>query len=73
MSKQPRSNVRIGAGNTAGARVSNIFVDVEKFLTKFQEAREKASKQSKVSLICNVVATKVDFIMLNLQNLYFSE
>ncbi|XP_057445270.1 chaperone protein dnaJ C76, chloroplastic [Lotus japonicus] len=47
MSKQPRGNVRIGAGNTAGARVSNIFVDVEKFLTKFQEAREKASKQSK--------------------------
>lgn len=50
MSKQPRGNVRVGAGNTAGARVSNIFVDVEKFQSRFQEAKEKASKHSKVSL-----------------------
>ncbi|WJX17024.1 hypothetical protein P8452_06985 [Trifolium repens] len=47
MSKQPRGNVRIGASNTAGARVSNIFVDVEKFQTRFQETMEKASKYSK--------------------------
>nr|KYP40707.1 Chaperone protein dnaJ [Cajanus cajan] len=50
MSKQPRGNVRVGAGHTAGVRVSNIFVDVEKFQTRFQEAKEKASKCSKVSL-----------------------
>jgi hypothetical protein len=50
MSKQPRGNVRIGASNTAGARVSNIFVDVEKFQTRFQETMEKASKYSKVSV-----------------------
>ncbi|XP_027360455.1 chaperone protein dnaJ C76, chloroplastic [Abrus precatorius] len=47
MSKQPRGNVRVGAGNTAGARVSNIFVDVEKFQTRFQETMEKASRCSK--------------------------
>ncbi|KAL2339380.1 hypothetical protein Fmac_007320 [Flemingia macrophylla] len=46
MSKQPRGNVRVGAGHTAGVRVSNIFVDVEKFQTRFQEAKEKASKCS---------------------------
>ncbi|KAE9594225.1 hypothetical protein Lal_00001123 [Lupinus albus] len=43
MSKQPRGNVRVGASHTAGARVSNIFVDVEKFQNRFQEAKEKAS------------------------------
>ncbi|XP_058728325.1 chaperone protein dnaJ C76, chloroplastic-like [Vicia villosa] len=47
MSKQPRGNVRVGASNTAGARVSNIFVDVEKFQTRFQQTMEKASKYSK--------------------------
>ena len=50
MSKQPRGNVRVGAAHTAGARVANIFVDVEKFQSRFQE---KASKSSKVSLKCN--------------------
>lgn len=53
MSKQPRGNVRVGAAHTAGARVSNIFVDVEKFQTRFQEAMEKANKCSKVSLTFN--------------------
>ncbi|RDX77686.1 Chaperone protein dnaJ C76, chloroplastic, partial [Mucuna pruriens] len=47
MSKQPRGHVRVGAGHTAGVRVSNIFVDVEKFQTRFQEAKEKAFKCSK--------------------------
>ncbi|KAG6654785.1 chaperone protein dnaJ C76, chloroplastic [Carya illinoinensis] len=45
MSKQPRGNVRVGMGNAAGARVSNIFVEVEKFQTRFQEAMEKTSTQ----------------------------
>lgn len=50
MSKQPRGNVRIGAGNTAGTRVSNIFVDVEKFQDRYQEVNGKTSaKHSKVS------------------------
>jgi len=49
MSKQPRGNVRVGASHTAGARVSNIFVDVEKFQTRFQETMQKASKYSQVS------------------------
>jgi len=52
MSKQPRGNVRVGAAHTAGARVANIFVDVEKFQNRFQEAKEKASECSKVSLKC---------------------
>ncbi|XP_030960643.1 chaperone protein dnaJ C76, chloroplastic-like [Quercus lobata] len=43
MSKQPRGNVRVGMGNAAGARVSNIFVDVKKFQTRFEDAMEKAS------------------------------
>lgn len=56
MSKQPRGNVRVGAGNTAGARVSNIFVDVEKFQEKFQENKEKTSaKHSKVIMILDKV------------------
>lgn len=50
MSKQPRGNVRIGMGNSAGERVSNIFADVKKFQTRFKEAMEKTSKEhSKVS------------------------
>ncbi|MED6217447.1 hypothetical protein PIB30_017892 [Stylosanthes scabra] len=47
MSKQPRGNVRVGAGNTAGVRVSNIFVDVDKFQKRFQETMDKASNSSK--------------------------
>lgn len=46
MSKQPRGNVRVGASHTAGARVSNIFVDVERFQTRFQETMQKATKYS---------------------------
>ena len=45
MSKQPRGNVRVGMGNAAGERVSNIFTDVKKFQTRFKEAMEKTSKQ----------------------------
>ncbi|KAK9052586.1 hypothetical protein SSX86_029215 [Deinandra increscens subsp. villosa] len=48
MSKQPRGSVRIGAGNTAGTRVSNIFVEVDKFQDSFLAAMEKgSSKRSK--------------------------
>ncbi|KAK6241534.1 DnaJ domain - like 10 [Theobroma cacao] len=47
-SKQPRGNVRVGVGNTVGARVSNIFVDVKKFQTRFVDAMDKAAtKESK--------------------------
>ncbi|PON34926.1 Splicing factor-like protein [Parasponia andersonii] len=46
MSKQPRGNVRVGMGNAAGMRVSNIFTDVKKFQTRYQEAVEKSSAQS---------------------------
>ncbi|KAM7262109.1 hypothetical protein ACFE04_021186 [Oxalis oulophora] len=45
MSKQPRGNVRVGAGNTAGARVSNIFVDVKKFQTRVSDVKNKAVEQ----------------------------
>ncbi|KAJ3681096.1 hypothetical protein LUZ60_015585 [Juncus effusus] len=44
MSKQPRGSVRISQGNTGGARVSNIFADVEKFQNRFHEMKQKASK-----------------------------
>lgn len=46
MSKQPRGDVRVGMGNGAGIRVSNIFVEVKKFQTRFQDAKEKAAAQS---------------------------
>lgn len=46
MSKQPRGNVRVGAGNAAGARVSNIFVDVKKFQNRYDDAMNKANTQS---------------------------
>lgn len=50
MSKQPRGNVRVGAGNSVGARVSNIFVDVKKFQTRVVDARNRAdAESSKVS------------------------
>ncbi|KAJ8548866.1 hypothetical protein K7X08_029847 [Anisodus acutangulus] len=44
MSKKPRGNVRIGAGNTVGARTSNIFDDLDKFQSRYQDALNKASK-----------------------------
>ncbi|XP_076903177.1 chaperone protein dnaJ C76, chloroplastic-like [Bidens hawaiensis] len=48
MSKQPRGNVRIGAGNTVGTRVSNIFVDVDRFQDSYLAAMKKgSSKRSK--------------------------
>ncbi|KAE8662296.1 hypothetical protein F3Y22_tig00113548pilonHSYRG00067 [Hibiscus syriacus] len=43
MSKQPRGNVRVGVGNTVGARVSNIFVDVKKFQNRYFDAMDKAA------------------------------
>lgn len=46
MSKQPRGNVRVGAGNSVGARVSNIFVDVKKFQTRVVDARNRADAES---------------------------
>lgn len=50
MSKQPRGSVRMTAGNAVGSCVSNIFVDVKKFQTRFQESMDKASGHvSKVS------------------------
>ncbi|KAI3749933.1 hypothetical protein L2E82_20554 [Cichorium intybus] len=52
ISKQPRGNVRIGAGNTVGSRVSNIFVDVDKFHDQFHAIMEKqSSKRSKVCIL----------------------
>lgn len=44
MSKKPRGNVRIGAGNTVGARTSNIFDDLDKFQSRYQDVLNKASK-----------------------------
>ncbi|KAJ8618548.1 hypothetical protein MRB53_014734 [Persea americana] len=45
MSKQPRGSVQMSAGNTVGTRVSNIFVDVNKFQSKFHQMKDmEASK-----------------------------
>ncbi|GAV72261.1 DnaJ domain-containing protein/Fer4_15 domain-containing protein [Cephalotus follicularis] len=46
MSKQPRGNVRVGASNTAGARVANIFVEVKKFKARVDDAINKTAKQN---------------------------
>ena len=43
MSKQPRASVRMSTGNAVGTCVSNIFVDVKKFQTRFHDALDKAS------------------------------
>lgn len=45
MSKQPRGNVRMSAGNTVGERVANIFVEVNKFQAKYRDATDKGSKE----------------------------
>ncbi|CAL1374882.1 unnamed protein product [Linum trigynum] len=45
MSKQPRGNVRIGASNSAGQRVSNIFVDVKKFRNRVADATDPNSSR----------------------------
>ncbi|XP_010546245.1 PREDICTED: uncharacterized protein LOC104818375 [Tarenaya hassleriana] len=44
MSKQPRGNVRVGAGNNVGTRVSNIFVDVKKFQARYAEAVSRTTR-----------------------------
>ncbi|KAG5620111.1 hypothetical protein H5410_005329 [Solanum commersonii] len=53
MSKKPRGNVRIGAGNTVGARTSNIFDDLDKFQSRYQGAfnktNPKASEEARIS------------------------
>lgn len=52
MSKQPRGNVRVGAGNAVCSRASNIFVEVKKFQTRVKDVAEKtAAENSEVSLL----------------------
>ena len=46
MSKQPRGTVRVGSGNAAGERVSNIFMDVKKFQERFVGAMNKATSRN---------------------------
>nr|GMD57233.1 chaperone protein DnaJ C76, chloroplastic [Ipomoea batatas] len=46
MSKKPRGNVRIGAGNTVGARTSSIFDDLEKFQARFHDANTNKSSKA---------------------------
>ncbi|KAJ6678122.1 CHAPERONE PROTEIN DNAJ C76 CHLOROPLASTIC [Salix viminalis] len=46
MSKQPRGTVRVGSGNAAGGRVSNIFIDVKKFQDRLAGAMNKATAQN---------------------------
>ncbi|KAH9323544.1 hypothetical protein KI387_018183, partial [Taxus chinensis] len=44
MSKQPRVAVRMNANNGVGVRVSNVFVDSERFLEKLKKKKERDSK-----------------------------
>uniref|UniRef100_A0A2P2MJB8 J domain-containing protein n=1 Tax=Rhizophora mucronata TaxID=61149 RepID=A0A2P2MJB8_RHIMU len=46
MSKQPRGNVRVGAGNSASAPVSDVFADAKKFQTRFFNKMNKARAQN---------------------------
>lgn len=46
MSKQPRGPVRVGTGNTVGARASNVFDDVKKIQQRFVKAMEKATMKN---------------------------
>ncbi|XP_051123619.1 chaperone protein dnaJ C76, chloroplastic [Andrographis paniculata] len=45
MSKQPRGRVRVGAGNTAGMRTSDVFDEMEKFQARYADYRA-TSKES---------------------------
>lgn len=45
MSKQPRGNVRVGGGNTAGIRVLDVFSEVKVFHKRLQRAMDKKSHQ----------------------------
>lgn len=53
MSKKPRGKVRIGAGNTVGARTSNIFDDLERFQARYA-MNKAATKNCKV---CTFILT----------------
>ncbi|XP_042492126.1 chaperone protein dnaJ C76, chloroplastic [Macadamia integrifolia] len=44
MSKQPRGNVRMSIGNTGGTRVADVLTDVEKFQSRYVDAKRKAAK-----------------------------
>lgn len=56
MSKQPRGNVRMtGGGNTGGVRVSNIFAEVNKFQSRFEEMKAKASKREAKVIHCSSI------------------
>lgn len=48
MAKQPRGNVRVGASNAVGTRVSNIFFDANKFESRCNELKDKAKQASEV-------------------------
>ncbi|XP_055805978.1 chaperone protein dnaJ C76, chloroplastic [Solanum dulcamara] len=50
MAKKPRGNVSIGAGNTVGARTSNIFDDLDKFQSRYQDAFNKDFKNNPKAL-----------------------
>jgi hypothetical protein len=43
MSKQPRGRVRVSEGNTVGARVPNVFAEVDKFQKRFREMEQKSA------------------------------
>ncbi|KAL6651612.1 hypothetical protein ACP70R_010537 [Stipagrostis hirtigluma subsp. patula] len=50
MSKQPRGRVRVSEGNAVGARAPNIFAEVNKFKTRFEEMKQKsATRESQES------------------------
>lgn len=51
MSKQPRGSVQMSAGNTVGTRVSNIFVDVNKFQSKFHQMKDKEASKGHSSKV----------------------
>lgn len=51
MSKQPRGIVRMSAGNTVGKCVSNIFVDVNKFQSRFHQMKDKETSKGHSSKV----------------------
>lgn len=50
MSKQPRGKVRIGVGNTVGARVSDVFGDLEKFQARYAMSKGSSRKSKESNL-----------------------
>lgn len=62
MSKQPRGRVRIGTGNTVGARSSNVFDELDKFQARY----EASTKKTEVLSLSSKFYFSLDYLICEL-------